>query len=74
MGARRPAGGSVKAQVVISALILVVLLCGVCEYHRVTREAERERAREAVDDCFEWHVANRTPAQVCVDMAQTADQ
>jgi hypothetical protein len=62
-------GERMKAHIIISALILAVLSWGVSEYVNVTRAAVRERARQAVDDCFEWHVANRIPAQECVDMA-----
>ena len=62
-------GERMKAHIIISALILAVLLWGVSEYVKVTRAAERERARQAVSDCFVSHAEIGIDGQQCVDMA-----
>ena len=63
-----------KARTILLAAILAVLLFGVCEYHRVTSEAERERARQAIGDCFVSHAELGIDAKQCVDMARAIDE
>jgi len=65
MGAWFGKRSGVSARTILLALVLAVLLWGVSEYRRVTREAERERARQAIDDCF----ANGL-GQYCADTAK----
>lgn len=62
-----------KLTALILTLILAVVSFAAWEQHRVSEQQDRERAHQALRECWQNAIATGTGASVCANLAKTLE-